>query len=48
MDILTLALLLTAGAYILNARQQRKHIVLLATHLHHYQIEKLMEALTEG
>ena len=48
MDILPLALLLTAGIYFLNARQQRKRIALLASHLGHYQIEKLMEALTEG
>ena len=48
MDILPLALLLTAGIYFLNARQQRKRIALLGSHLSHYQIEKLMEALTDG
>lgn len=48
MDILTLALLLALGAYILNARQQRKRVALLASYLQPYQIEKLMEALTEG
>ncbi|MBU4422228.1 MAG: hypothetical protein KKG12_00415 [Gammaproteobacteria bacterium] len=31
-----------------NHQQQRKRIALLASHLGQYQIEKLMEALTEG
>ena len=48
MDILTLALLIAIGSYIANHQQQRKRIALLASHLGHYQIEKLMEALTEG
>lgn len=48
MDFLILTLLLVAGAYILNAQQQKKRIVLLASHLGQYQIEKLMEALTDG
>ena len=48
MDILTLALLIAIGSYIVNHQQQRKRIALLASHLGHYQIEKLMEALTEG
>jgi len=48
MDILTLALLIAIGSYILNHQQQRKRIALLASHLGHYQIEKLMETLTEG
>jgi hypothetical protein len=48
MDILTLALLIAIGSYILNHQQQRKRIALLASHLGQYQIEKLMEALTEG
>ena len=39
MDILPLALLLTAGIYFLNARQQRKRIALLASHLGPSQIE---------
>ena len=32
----------------LNAKQQRQRVVLLASHLGNYQIEKLMENLTEG
>lgn len=48
MDIFTLAILLTAGVYFLNQQQQRKRILLLSQHLHPYQIEKLMEALTDG
>ena len=48
MDILTLALLIAIGSYIVNHQQQRKRIALLASHLGHYQIEKLMETLTDG
>ena len=48
MDILFLALLIATGIFLLNGRQQRQRIVLLASHLGHYQIEKLMENLTEG
>ena len=48
MDIFTLAILLTAAVYFFNQQQQRKRILLLAQHLHPYQIEKLMEALTDG
>lgn len=48
MDIFFLAILLAAGIFVLNAKQQRQRIVLLAGYLGHYQIEKLMENLTEG
>lgn len=48
MDLLLLTLLLSTGAYVVNAHQQRKRIALLAHHLGHYQIEKLMETLTQG
>lgn len=48
MDIFTLAILLTAGVYFLNRQHQRKRILLLGECLRPYQIEKLMEALTEG
>lgn len=48
MDTLTLTLLLVIGAYLVNGQQQRKRMALLASHLGHYQIEKLMQALTEG
>jgi len=48
MDLLLLTLLLSTGGYIVNAHQQRKRIALLAHHLGHYQIEKLMETLTQG
>ena len=48
MDILFLAILLATGIFVLNAKQQRQRIVLLASFLGHYQIEKLMENLTEG
>ena len=48
MDILILAILIATGTFMLNAKEQRKRIVLLGSHLSHYQIEKLMEALTDG
>ncbi|BEP95655.1 hypothetical protein KW843_02575 [Acidovorax sp. sif1233] len=48
MDILILAILIATGTFMLNAKEQRKRIVLLGNHLAHYQIEKLMEALTDG
>ena len=48
MDILILAILIATGTFMLNAKEQRKRIVLLGSHLANYQIEKLMEALTGG
>ena len=48
MDILLLALLLAIGIFVLNGRQQRQRIGLLASHLAQYQIEKLLENLIEG
>lgn len=43
-----MAILIATGTFMLNAKEQRKRIVLLGSHLSHYQIEKLMEALTDG
>ena len=48
MEILTLVALIAIGAYILKSRDQRQRITLLGTHLGKYQIENLMETLTEG
>ncbi|RYF27598.1 MAG: hypothetical protein EOO33_03775 [Comamonadaceae bacterium] len=48
MDLLLVALLLASGGYVINAQQQRKRIVLLGSHLSNYQIEKLLETLTQG
>lgn len=48
MDVLILSILIASGIYMLNAKEQRKRIALLGAHLANYQIEKLMEALTEG
>ena len=48
MDIFFLAILIATGTFMLNAKEQRKRIALLGHHLAHYQIEKLMEALTGG
>jgi hypothetical protein len=46
--ILALAILIATGTFMLNAKEQRKRIALLGSHLANYQIEKLMEALTDG
>lgn len=48
MDIFVLPLLVALGAYLLKSQDERKRIALLATYLGNYQIEKLMESLTEG
>ena len=48
MDLLLMATLIASGTYMLNAKEQRKRIAILGMHLSQYQIEKLMEALTEG
>jgi hypothetical protein len=48
MEFLTLAALLLLAAYLQKTREQKKRITLLAAHLGRYQIETLMENLTEG
>lgn len=48
MEILILVAFIVAGASILKSADQRRRIALLGSHLGHYQIEKLMENLTEG
>jgi hypothetical protein len=48
MEILTLVTLIVIGAYVLKLRDQRQRIALLGSHLGKYQIENLMETLTEG
>lgn len=48
METLVLAALLFIGAHVLKTRDQRQRIALLGSHLGNYQIEKLMEKLTDG
>ena len=48
MEFLTLAAVLLLAVYLLKTREQKKRILLLAGHLGRYQIETLMENLTEG
>ncbi|WP_431274629.1 hypothetical protein ACQ858_21940 [Variovorax ureilyticus] len=48
MELLILATLILVGASILKSADQRRRIALLGSHLGNYQIEKLMENLTEG
>ncbi|MBS0507852.1 MAG: hypothetical protein JSR53_10775, partial [Proteobacteria bacterium] len=47
MDFFLVLALGATGAYVLNHQQQRRRIALLAQHLHPYQIERLMEQLTQ-
>ncbi|MBB3180369.1 hypothetical protein [Variovorax sp. Sphag1AA] len=48
MEFLILATIVLIGASILKSADQRRRIALLGSHLGNYQIEKLMENLTEG
>lgn len=48
MQILVLLILMAAAAYLLKSRDEKQRIALLGSHLGQYQIEKLMESLTEG
>lgn len=48
MDILILVLAIFAGIAFLNAQEQKKRIALLSQHLGQYQIETLMEKVTQG
>jgi len=49
MEIFVLLLMVAAfGAYRLKSKTQARRIALLASHLGRYQVEKLMESLTEG
>ncbi len=48
MDLFILAALLAAGAFALKSRDQRGRIALLGSHLGQFQIEKLMETVTQG
>ncbi len=48
MELLAVISLLLLGFHSLRVRDQRQRIALLGRHLGQYQIEKLMEALTDG
>ena len=48
MDILFLTMLLAMGAHLLKARYQAGRMALLGRYLAQFQIEKLMETLTQG
>jgi len=48
MELLVLLTLLAAGAYVVKSREQGRRIALLGSYLGKYQIEKLMESLTDG
>ena len=48
MELLVLLTLLGAGAYVVKSREQGRRIALLGSYLGKYQIEKLMENLTNG
>jgi len=48
MDILVIAVVVAIAALVLRRRQERQRIVLLASYLEPFQIEKLMATLSEG
>ena len=48
MELFFLALLLAVVVFVLKSREQARRIALLGSHLGQYQIEKLMESLTQG
>jgi len=48
MNAFILSALIAFGAYWVKARYQRQRILLLGSHLSQFQIEKLMEDLTQG
>ncbi|NMM78676.1 hypothetical protein [Acidovorax sp. SRB_24] len=48
MDVLILAALIAFSAHLLKSRYQARRIALLGSHLAQFQIEKLMENLTQG
>ena len=48
MDFFLLTLISATGFYMLKSAEQRKRITLLGSHLSQYQIEKLMETLSDG
>ena len=48
MELLVFFILLAFGAYLAKSREQGRRIALLGSYLGKYQIEKLMENLTDG
>lgn len=48
MDPFLLVVFAATSAWLLNGQQQRRRIVLLGQHLAPYQIERLMQSLTQG
>ena len=48
MDFFLLAMLVAFSAWAIKARDQRRRIALLGSHLAKYQLEKHMETLTQG
>ena len=48
MELLVLLTSLAIGGYMIKSREQGRRIALLGSYLGKYQIEKLMESLTDG
>jgi len=48
MDLLVSLTLIAISAYMIKARDQKRRIVLLGSYLEKYQLEKLMESLSQG
>ena len=48
MELLVSLTLIAISAYMIKSRDQKRRIVLLASYLGKYQLEKLMESLTQS
>ena len=48
MDLLLSLTLIAISVYMIKSRDQKRRIVLLGSHLEKFQLEKLMESLTQG
>jgi hypothetical protein len=48
METFTLFMMIALGVYALKSRDQSRRIAFLGSHLRQYQVEKLMESLTES
>ena len=48
MDLLVSLTLIAISVYMIKSRDQKRRIVLLASYLGKYQLEKLMESLTQS
>ncbi|MDP2000541.1 MAG: hypothetical protein Q8K22_13250, partial [Rhodoferax sp.] len=48
MDLLVSLTLIAISAYMIKSRDQKRRIILLGSYLQKYELEKLMESLSQG